>query len=119
MMKKIVCVLFFVFFLMSCYRTKNRKQFVDSLNTVYHLNILKNGMTKTEVLRAVKKPDQIDTIGNTIGPDSSVSSLEQWFYGGDQTLLFRDDTLITIDLDKAASDAELKHIMDSAKNAQH
>lgn len=118
-MKKILAASFAIFLFVSCHRVKNHKQFIDSLNAVYHLNRLKNGMTKDEVLKVVKQPDQIDTLGNTIGPDSVISSMEQWFYSGNQTLLFRNDTLITIDLDKGASDAELKHIMDSAKQAQH
>lgn len=118
-MKKAMFFFPVVFFIISCYHTKSRREFVDSLNAIYHLNNLKNGMTKDEVLKVVKKPDQVDTIGNTIGPDSSVSSMEQWFYSGDQTLLFRNDTLITIDFDKGASDAALKHIIDSAKQAQH
>jgi len=117
--KKTTLFFLVVFTISSCYHAKSRKEFVDSLNEIYHLNTLKNGMTKDEVLKAVKKPDQVDTIGNTIGPDSSVSSMEQWFYSGDQTLLFRNDTLITIDLDKGASDVALKHIIDSAKQAQH
>lgn len=118
-MRKTILFFLAVFTVISCYHPKSRKEFVDSLNAIYHLNTLKNGMTKDEVLKVVKKPDQVDTIGNTIGPDSSVSTMEQWFYSGNQTLLFRNDTLITIDLDKGASDAELKHIIDSAKQAQH